>query len=64
MTRRKLLLAAATLALATLTIGGASATATHTGQAGKADCGVSCPKTPPCEPCPDCPLSGCPKRPN
>ena len=60
--RRKVVLAAATLLLTGLTIGGASlATVTHTQQA-KADCAASCPKEGPCPPCPDCPLPSCPKR--
>ena len=68
LTRKKLLLGIATLALAMLTIGGASATAVaKNGKAvATADCAAECPKTKPCDqpcqPCPDCPLSSCPKR--
>ena len=58
-TWKRLLLAAATLMLTALTFVGASATA-------KPDCASACPKASPCdqpcEHCPDCPLSGCPKR--
>jgi hypothetical protein len=56
--RKKLVLAAATLMLTALTLGGASAA--------KIDCAAACPKASPCpepcSPCPDCPLSGCPKQ--
>ena len=55
-TRKRLLLAAATLLLTTLTIGAARSTVKE------ADCAAGCPTASPCEPCPDCPLSGCPKR--
>ena len=66
-TRRRLLLVAATVTLALLTIGGASATAIA-GRAKEADCKAACPKANPCEqpcqPCPDCDLPSCPKQAN
>ena len=70
-TKRRFLLTAATVALALLTIGGASATAIASRAkeaACQADCKVACPKTTPCDqpcqPCPDCKLPGCPKQAN
>ena len=58
-TWKRLLLATATLMLTALTLVGASSTA-------RPDGASACPKASacdrPCEPCPDCPLSGCPKR--
>ena len=70
-TRRRLLLTVATVTLALLTIGGASATAIASRAkeaASQADCKAACPKASPCDqpcqPCPDCKLPSCPKQAN